>query len=62
MLLTLVCLSGVQKHFNQAANIPFATGLVADKLGHFADNDYCDAILQAQWISKHWQISQKFKI
>jgi hypothetical protein len=33
-------------HFNQAANTPFATGPIANKLGPFADNAYCDAILQ----------------
>jgi hypothetical protein len=41
-----VLLASSQKHFNQDADTPFATGLVADKLGPFADNDYCDAILQ----------------
>jgi hypothetical protein len=41
-----VLLAAGQKNFNQAADTPFATGPVADKLGPFADNDYCDAILQ----------------
>jgi hypothetical protein len=35
-----------QLHFGQAANTPFVTGPIADKLGPFADNEYCDAILQ----------------
>jgi hypothetical protein len=41
-----VLLATGQKHFKQAADTPFATGLVANKLGPFADNDYCEAILQ----------------
>jgi hypothetical protein len=41
-----VLLASGQKHFKQAANTPFATGPVADKLGPFVHNDYCDAILQ----------------
>ena len=34
-----------QEHFRQAANTPFVTGPIADKIGPFADNDYCEAIL-----------------
>ena len=34
-----------QEHFSQAANTPFVTGPIADKIGPFADNDYCEAIL-----------------
>jgi hypothetical protein len=34
-----------QAHFGQAANTPFVTGPIAAKLGPFADNKYCDAIL-----------------
>jgi hypothetical protein len=35
-----------QTHFHQAADTPFVTGPIADKLGPFADNHYCEAILQ----------------
>jgi hypothetical protein len=34
-----------QEHFKQAANTPFVTGPIAAQFGPFADNDYCDAIL-----------------
>jgi hypothetical protein len=34
-----------QQHFRQACNTPFVTGPIADKLGPFADNEYCEAIL-----------------
>jgi hypothetical protein len=35
-----------QEHFYQAADIPFVTGpVVADEIGPFADNKYCDAVL-----------------
>jgi hypothetical protein len=40
-----VLLTSGSTHFNQAANTPFATGPIADKLSPFADNDYCNAIL-----------------
>jgi hypothetical protein len=33
-------------HFSQASNTPFVTGPIADKFGPFADNAYCEAILQ----------------
>jgi hypothetical protein len=35
-----------QNHFRQAANTPFVTGPLANKLGPFADNEHSDAILQ----------------
>ena len=34
-----------QEHFYQAAETPFVTGPVADKIGPFADNEYCEAVL-----------------
>jgi hypothetical protein len=34
-----------QAHFNQAANTPFVSGPIAAKIGPFANNDYCKAIL-----------------
>jgi hypothetical protein len=34
-----------QEHFYQAAETPFLTGPVVDKIGPFADNEYCDAVL-----------------
>jgi hypothetical protein len=34
-----------QAHFHQAANTPFVSGPIAAKIGPFADNDYCEAIL-----------------
>jgi hypothetical protein len=34
-----------QEHFNQAAETPFVSGPIASKIGPFADNDYCDAVL-----------------
>jgi hypothetical protein len=35
-----------QNHFRQAANTPFVTGPLANKLGPFEDNEHSDAILQ----------------
>jgi hypothetical protein len=35
-----------QRHFRQAADTPFVTGPVAEKIGPFEDNEHCDAILQ----------------
>jgi hypothetical protein len=40
-----VLLTAGQEHFKQAANTPFVTGPIASKFGPFADNDYCEAIL-----------------
>jgi hypothetical protein len=34
-----------QEHFYQAAETPFITGPVMEKIGPFADNKYCDAVL-----------------
>jgi hypothetical protein len=34
-----------QQHFRQASSTPFVTGPIADRFGPFADNHYCDAIL-----------------
>ena len=34
-----------QEHFHQAAETPFVSGPIASKIGPFADNDYCDAVL-----------------
>ena len=34
-----------QRHFRQAADTPFVTGPIAEKIGPFDDNEYCDAIL-----------------
>jgi hypothetical protein len=34
-----------EQHFQQAASTPFVTGPVADRIGPFEDNDYCDAVL-----------------
>jgi hypothetical protein len=34
-----------QQHFRQASNTPFVTGPIADRFGPFADNHYCEAIL-----------------
>jgi hypothetical protein len=38
-----------QEHFRQAAETPFVTGPIADRFGPFADNDYCDAILDGKF-------------
>ena len=35
-----------QQHFRQDCNTPFVTGPIANKFGPFADNNYCDTILQ----------------
>lgn len=35
-----------QEHFHQAADTPFVTGPIADKIGPFADNEYCDSVLE----------------
>jgi hypothetical protein len=35
-----------QEHFHQAAETPFVSGPIASKIGPFADNDYCDAVLK----------------
>ena len=35
-----------QQHFRQASHTPFVTGPIADRFGPFADNHYCEAILQ----------------
>jgi hypothetical protein len=35
-----------QNHFRQAADTPFVTGPLANKLGPFDDNEHSDAILQ----------------
>jgi hypothetical protein len=34
-----------QDHFYQAAETPFVSGPIADKIGPFADNEYRDAVL-----------------
>jgi hypothetical protein len=34
-----------QDHFKQAAPTPFVSGPIANKLGPFTDNEYCEAIL-----------------
>jgi hypothetical protein len=34
-----------EKHFQQAASTPFVTGPIADRIGPFEDNAYCDAVL-----------------
>jgi hypothetical protein len=35
-----------QEHYHQAAaETPFVSGPIASKIGPFADNDYCDAVL-----------------
>ena len=34
-----------RRHFRQAADTPFITGPVAEKIGPFDDNKYCNAIL-----------------
>jgi hypothetical protein len=34
-----------QELFHQAAETPFVSGPIASKIGPFADNDYCDAVL-----------------
>jgi hypothetical protein len=36
-----------QQHFRQAADTPFVTGPLANKLGPFDDNEHSDSILQA---------------
>jgi hypothetical protein len=33
------------EHFYQAAETPFVTGPIAEKIGPFANNEYCDAVL-----------------
>jgi hypothetical protein len=33
------------EHFYQATDTPFVIGPIAEKIGHFADNEYCDAVL-----------------
>ena len=40
-----VLITAIQEHFGQATNTPFVTGPVADKIAPFADNEYCEAIL-----------------
>jgi hypothetical protein len=40
-----VLTSDCEKHFQQAASTPFVTGPIADRIGPFDDNDYCDAVL-----------------
>jgi hypothetical protein len=34
-----------QEHYHQAAETPFVSGPIVSKIGPFADNDYCDAVL-----------------
>jgi hypothetical protein len=34
-----------QEHYHQAAKTPFISGPIASKIGPFADNEYCDAVL-----------------
>jgi hypothetical protein len=34
-----------QEHFHQVADTPFVTGPIAEKIGPFEDNEYCDAVL-----------------
>jgi hypothetical protein len=38
-----------QKHFQQAEETPFITGPIADKIGPFEDNKYCDAVLEGRF-------------
>jgi hypothetical protein len=33
------------EHFYQASDTPFVTGPIAEKIGPFADNEYCEAVL-----------------
>jgi hypothetical protein len=33
------------EHFYQAADTPFVIGPIAEKIDQFADNEYCDAVL-----------------
>jgi hypothetical protein len=40
-----VLIAHAQEHFKQAANTPFINGPIAAQFGPFADNSYCDAIL-----------------
>jgi hypothetical protein len=40
-----------QNHFRQAADTPFVTGPIADKLGPFDDNEHSDSILQGTFDS-----------
>lgn len=35
-----------QEHFHQAADTPFVTGPIVDKIGPFTDNEYCDSVLE----------------
>jgi hypothetical protein len=44
-VLTKAC----QEHFYQAAETPFVTGPIAENLGSFAHNEYCDAILAGEF-------------
>jgi hypothetical protein len=38
-----------QEHFYQVVETPFVTGPIAEKYGPFADNKYCDVILDGQF-------------
>jgi hypothetical protein len=38
-----------QKHFQQAEAAPFVTGPIADKIGPFNNNEYCDAVLEGRF-------------
>jgi hypothetical protein len=38
-----------QKHFQQAEETPFVTRPIADKIGPFEDNEYCDAVLEGRF-------------
>jgi len=38
-----------QEHFHQAAETPFVSGPIAEKIGPFADNEYCDAVLEGNF-------------
>jgi hypothetical protein len=38
-----------QKHFQQAEATPFVTGPIAEKIGPFDDNEYCDAVLEGRF-------------
>jgi hypothetical protein len=38
-----------QEHFAQAANTPFVTGPIASQFGPFANNEYCEAILNGTY-------------
>jgi hypothetical protein len=40
-----VLMKDSQAHYRQAAETPFVTGPIASKIGPFANNEYCDAVL-----------------